>query len=149
MLSSVFVVTLNVCEQAKGFSRKDPATIDVEGGILKYFRWDLQLIFIINTAWLYTTLGVPLGREKGSSGVATGGLCPGAGVRLWRCTWWTKTQLGMHPHSALWWVTTWRVANPLHSAQSSHLAPSPVGLRASSWHSSSQGRWPLLWQWAH
>lgn len=38
MLSSVFVVTLNVCEQAKGFSRKDPATIDVEGGILKYFR---------------------------------------------------------------------------------------------------------------
>lgn len=69
MLSSVFVVTLNVCEQAKGFSRKDPATIDVEGGILKYFRWDLQLIFIINTAWLYTTLGVPLGREKGSSGL--------------------------------------------------------------------------------
>lgn len=145
ILSSVFTVTLEgVCEGAKGFSGMDPATTDFEGGILEYFGWDLQLVIIINIAWLHTTLGAALGREKGGPRVAIGGLCPGARVRLWRYTWWTKTQLGvLGPHSSLWRVITWRVANPLHPTQASHLAPSPVSLRASSWHSSIQGRWPL------
>lgn len=70
ILSSVFIVTLeSVCERAKGFSGKDPATTDFEVGILKYFRWDLQFFIIINIAWLYTTLETALGREKGGPGL--------------------------------------------------------------------------------
>lgn len=58
-----------VCERAKGFSGKDPATTDFEGGILKYFRGDLQFVIVINKTWLYTTLGAALGREKGGPGL--------------------------------------------------------------------------------
>lgn len=52
-VSSVFIVTLeSVCEQVKGFSGKDPATAGFEGGILKYYRSDPQVVITINKAWL-------------------------------------------------------------------------------------------------
>lgn len=147
ILSSVFRVTL-VCEQAKGFSGKDPATTDFEQGFLNTaHRWDLQFSNILNRAWLYMTLEQLLGGRRGPWG-ATGGFCPGAQVRMWAYTWWTKTQLGAHPHSASRQAVVWGAPNSSFT-QPRHLAPSPVSLRASSWHCSTQGRWPLLWKWAN
>lgn len=119
ILSSLFRVTLGVCERAKGFSGKEPATTDFEQGFSSItYIWDLQFTIILNIAWLYTTLGWLLGGRRGPWG-ATGGLCPGAQVRMWGHTWWTKTQLGVHPHSSSRRAVMWAVPN-------SSLYPSPA-----------------------
>lgn len=111
--------------------------LNFEEGILKPFRWDVQFVIIINTAWLYTLLGVALGRKKGGPG----GPLEGSAQVLWSgCE---DTLMNKDPAWGVVFMVGNKgaVANPLHSIQPSHLAPSPVSLRPSSWHSSIQGRW--------
>lgn len=82
-VSSVFIVTLeSVCEQVKGFSGKDPATADFEGGILKYYRSDPQVVITINKAWLCVDLEEVSGREEEGPRAALGGFCPGVKMHL-------------------------------------------------------------------
>jgi len=71
-----------VCEQVKGFSGKDPATADFEGGILKYYRSDPQVVITINKAWLCVDLEEVSGREEEGPRAALGGFCPGVKMHL-------------------------------------------------------------------